>query len=117
LHFEKPYSSNWVLDDARSYLQNDTEQFDLIMFSLVRGGRIESSSHRQLRLREGGSPGGTSPPAAGRTNGREILSAAPWIAGRLYGLMEETFGHPPLQVAVQQPIYATAAAEFADHNK
>ena len=38
--------------------------------------------------------------------------AAPWIAGRLYGLMEDTFGYPPLQVAVEQPIYATAGSFY-----
>jgi len=38
LHFEKPYSSSRVQavqDDARSYVQNSKERFDLIVFSLL----------------------------------------------------------------------------------
>jgi len=38
LHFEKPYDSpkvTVVVDDARSYIQNSHEQFDLIVFSLL----------------------------------------------------------------------------------
>ena len=38
--------------------------------------------------------------------------AAPWIAGRLYRRTNDTFGHPPLQVAVEQPIYATAGSFY-----
>src|SRR5207248_3922945 len=38
LHFEHPYDSprvETVLDDARSYIQNSQQQFDMIVFSLL----------------------------------------------------------------------------------
>ena len=38
LHFEHPYQSprvHVVLNDARSYIENSHEQFDLIVFSLL----------------------------------------------------------------------------------
>jgi spermidine synthase len=52
LHFEKPYDSDRVtpvLNDARSYLQNDTEQFDLIMFSLL-DSHTTSSHFTNIRI-------------------------------------------------------------------
>jgi spermidine synthase len=119
LHFEQPYSSSrltCVLDDARSYLQNDAEQFDLIMFSLL-DFHTTSSHFTNIRIdnyvytkealqaaRRHLRPGGLMVV--------KFWVSTPWIAGRLYGLMEDTFGHPPLQVAVEQPIYATAGSFF-----
>lgn len=119
LHFEKPYSSNRVtkvLDDARSYLQNDSEQFDLIMFSLL-DSHTTSSHFTNIRIdnyvytkeallaaRRHLRPGGLMVV--------KFWVSTPWVAGRLYGLMEETFGHPPLEVAVAQPIYATAGSFY-----
>jgi spermidine synthase len=119
LHFEQPYSSNRVvpvLDDARSYLQSDTEQFDLIMFSLL-DSHTTSSHFTNIRIdnyvytRE-------ALQAAKRhlrPDGLMVVKfwvAAPWIAGRLYELMDATFGHPPVQVAVEQPIYSTAGSFY-----
>lgn len=119
LHFEKPYSSNRVtavLGDARSYLQNDNEQFDLILFSLL-DSHTTSSHFTNIRIdnyvytRE-------ALQAARRhlrPDGLMVVKfwvATPWIAGRLNDLMDETFGHPPLQVAAQQPIYATAGTFY-----
>lgn len=119
LHFEHPYSSprvTTVLNDARSYLQNDTEQFDVIMFSLL-DSHTTSSHFTNIRIdnyvytreallaaRRHLRPGGIMVV--------KFWVAAPWIAGRLYGLMNDTFGYPPLQVAVEQPIYATAGSFY-----
>jgi len=119
LHFEKPYSSNrvtQVLDDARSYLQTDTEQFDLIMFSLL-DSHTTSSHFTNIRIDNYVYTKEALLAARRhlRPDGLMVVKfwvAAPWIAGRLYGLMQETFGHPPLQVAVQQPIYATAGSFY-----
>ena len=52
LHFEQPYSSDRVipvLNDARSFLQNDSEQFDLIMFSLL-DSHTTSSHFTNIRI-------------------------------------------------------------------
>jgi spermidine synthase len=119
LHFEHPYSSDrvsTVLNDARSYLQNDSEQFDLIMFSLL-DSHTTSSHFTNIRIdnyvytkealqaaRHHLRPGGLMVV--------KFWVSSPWIAGRLYGLMDETFGYPPFQVAVEQPIYATAGSFY-----
>jgi Spermine/spermidine synthase domain len=115
LHFEKPYDSpqvTTVLNDARSYLQNNTDKFDLIMFSLLDSHttssyftniRIDNYVYTQEAFR-----------AARehlRPNGLMIVKfwvSTPWIAGRLYGLQTSVFGQPPLLVRTEQPIYSTA---------
>jgi spermidine synthase len=119
LHFEQPYSSNRVvpvLNDARSYLQSDGEQFDLIMFSLL-DSHTTSSHFTNIRIDNYVYTKEALEAARRhlRPDGLMVVKfwvAAPWIAGRLYGLLDETFGHPPLQVAVAQPIYATAGSFY-----
>ena len=52
LHFEKPYDSprvTVVVDDARSYIQNSHEQFDLIVFSLL-DSHTTSSNFSNIRI-------------------------------------------------------------------
>jgi SAM-dependent methyltransferase len=52
LHFEHPYSSPRVevhIDDARSFVQNCKEQFDLIVFSIL-DSHTTSSSYTNIRL-------------------------------------------------------------------
>ena len=52
LHFERPYDSprvNTVLDDARSYLQDSNEKFDLIVFSLL-DSHTTSSHFTNIRI-------------------------------------------------------------------
>src|SRR5438477_641851 len=104
-HFEKPYSSprvRQVQDDARSYVQNSRDRFDLIVFSLL-DSHTTSSHYTNIR----------------RDNyvytlealqaSKRLLNAdgvfvvkfqvdTPWIAGRLYGLRQTAFGHAPLQL-------------------
>ncbi len=102
-HFEKPYDSERVVpivDDARSYLQNATEQFDLVLFSLL-DSHTTSSHYSNIRIdnyvytRE-----------ALRT-ARDLMKPdgvfivkfqanTPWIAGRLKGLLTEVFGETPI---------------------
>jgi spermidine synthase len=98
LHFEKPYQSgrvHTVIDDARSYMQNSQEQFDLIMFSLL-DSHTTSSYYSNIRIDN-------------YVYTVEALSRAkrlmkpdglfiikfqvdtPWIAGRLQGLVERVF--------------------------
>jgi len=113
LHFEKPYASprvRAVLDDARSYLQNSRDRFDLIVFSLL-DSHTTSSHFSNIRIDN-------------YVYTIEALEAAkqllkpdgifivkfqvetPWIAGRLHGLLETVFGRPPVQL---QSDYPTAA--------
>jgi hypothetical protein len=52
LHFEKPYDSprvTAITDDARSYIQNSHEQFDLIVFSLL-DSHTTSSNFSNIRI-------------------------------------------------------------------
>src|SRR2546427_7691593 len=105
LHFEKPYSSprvREVRDDARSYVQNSNDRFDLIVFSLL-DSHTTSSHFTNIRIDN-------------YVYTLEALQAAkrllrpdgvfvvkfdvetPWIAGRLYGLLQKVFGQAPLQV-------------------
>ena len=105
LHFEKPYSSprvQEVRDDARSYVQNSNDRFDLIVFSLL-DSHTTSSHFTNIRIDN-------------YVYTLEALQATkrllrpdgifvvkfqvdtPWIAGRLHGLLQTVFGRPPIQI-------------------
>src|SRR5216683_859616 len=104
-HFERPYSSprvREVLDDARSYVQNSTDRFDLIVFSLL-DSHTTSSHFTNIRIdnyvytlealqasKRLLQPGGIFI--------IKFQVSSPWIAGRLRGLLETVFAHPPAQV-------------------
>ncbi|HZC24336.1 MAG TPA: hypothetical protein VE866_13420, partial [Candidatus Binatia bacterium] len=103
-HFEHPYQSpkvHVVLNDARNYIENSRDQFDLIVFSLLDSHttashftniRIDNyvytreALHRVKQLL--------------RPDGLLIVKFQvdnPWIAGRLFGLMRDAFGQDPIQ--------------------
>lgn len=103
-HFEHPYQSpkvHAVLNDARNYIENSRDQFDLIVFSLLDSHttashftniRIDNyvytreALHRVKQLL--------------RPDGLLIVKFQvdnPWIAGRLFGLMRDAFGQDPIQ--------------------
>jgi SAM-dependent methyltransferase len=104
LHFEHPYQSpraRVVLNDARNYIENSHDKFDLIVFSLL-DSHTTTSHFTNIRIdnyvytRE----------ALARA--RQLLKPdglfvvkfqveTPWIAGRLFGLMQQTFGQIPIQ--------------------
>ncbi len=104
LHFEHPYQdprTHVVLDDARSYIENSHEQFDLIVFSLL-DSHTTTSHFTNIRIdnyvytREA------------FQRARRLLKPdglfivkfqvdTPWIAGRLFGLMQDAFGQVPVQ--------------------
>ncbi len=119
LHFEKPYDSprvRRVLNDARSYIQNSEDRFDLIMFSLL-DSHTNLSHFSNIRIDN-------------FVYTKEALQAArrllrpdgifiikfqvntPWIAGRLHHLMEATFGRPPIQVQAEDHSYTTGGRFF-----
>jgi spermidine synthase len=105
LHFERPYASprvQLVLDDARNYIQNTAERFDLIVFSLL-DSHTTSSHYSNIRIDN-------------YVYTFEALSAArrllkpdgvfivkfwvktPWVAGRLQELLQNVFGQSPVQL-------------------
>jgi SAM-dependent methyltransferase len=119
LHFEHPYQSSRtrvVVDDARSYMENSNDKFDLIVFSLL-DSHTTASYFSNIRIdnfvytRE----------ALARA--RQLLKpdglfvvkfqvGTPWIVGRLHALMKDTFGDEPLQFQVETTGYDTGGHFF-----
>ena len=119
LHFEHPYQSprtHLVLDDARSYIENSHEQFDLIVFSLLDSHttasdfsniRIDNFVYTRealARVRQSLKPGGLLV--------IEFQVNTPWIAGRLYSLVKDTFGQEPVQFQIDTWKYDTGGHFF-----
>ncbi len=108
-HPEHPYESprvRLIVDDARSYVQNSSEQFDAIVFSLL-DSQTTSSHFSNIRIDN-------------YVYTVEALAAAkkllapggvfivkfqvqrPWIAGRLHDLLTTVFGFEPLQLQADE---------------
>ncbi len=119
LHFEHPYSSqrvHAVVDDARSYIENTSERFDLIVFSLL-DSHTTSSYYSNIRVDN-------------YVYTVEALRAAkkllkpdgllvikfgvktPWIAARLLGLIRAVFGDSFLQFGTGGSPYLVAGGTF-----
>jgi SAM-dependent methyltransferase len=105
LHFEKPYDSprvRLVVDDARSYVQNGHEKFDLIVFSLL-DSHTTSSNFSNIRIDNYVYTQEALKAARNllQPDGLLIIkfwTDAPWIAGRLQALLTTAPGQSPLQV-------------------
>ena len=119
LHFEHPYRSpkvHIVVDDARSYIENSNERFDLIVFSLLDSHtstsyytniRIDNYVYTLEALR--------ATKRMLRPDGLMIVkfqTNTPWIAGRLRNLTEAVFTRPPLQFQVNASVYSTSGRFF-----
>jgi SAM-dependent methyltransferase len=119
LHFEHPYQdprTHVVLDDARSYIQNSHDQFDLIVFSLL-DSHTTTSHFTNIRIDN-------------YVYTREAMQRAkrllkpdglfivkfqvdnPWIAGRLFNLMQDAFGQDPIQFQSVGGDYDTSGRFF-----
>jgi spermidine synthase len=119
LHFEHPYQSprtRVVLNDARAYIENSKDKFDLIVFSLL-DSHTTASYFSNIRIdnfvytRE----------ALARA--RQLLKPDglfvvkfqvdnPWIVGRLHALMKDTFGDEPVQFQIETTRYDTGGRFF-----
>jgi spermidine synthase len=119
LHFEHPYQSprtHVVLDDARSYIQNSKETFDVIVFSLL-DSHTTASYFSNIRIdnfvytREA------------LERARQLLKPDglfvvkfqvdnPWVVGRLYALIKTTFGEDPIQFQTETGRYDTGGHFF-----
>jgi spermidine synthase len=119
LHFEHPYSSPHVTvvnDDARSYVQNSREKFDLIVYSLL-DSHTNISHYSAVRI-DNYVYTLEAMQAARRLlkdDGLLILKfqvTTPWIAGRLFGLLENVFGRPPLDFYADASSYSTGGRFF-----
>src|SRR5439155_480150 len=117
-HFEKPYSSprvRQVQDDARSYVQNSRDRFDLIVFSLL-DSHTTSSHYTNIRIDN------YVYTLEALQASKRLLNAdgvfvvkfqvdTPWIAGRLYGLLQTVFGHAPLQIESENSMVSYTTGE------
>jgi spermidine synthase len=124
LHFEKPYDSprvHVVLDDARSYIQNSNDKFDVIVFSLL-DSHTMASHFSNIRLDN------YVYTVEALRSARKLLNAdgifiikfwvdQPWIAGRLYGLMSDAFGEVPIDLNAVQFNYTSAGRFFIAGSK
>jgi spermidine synthase len=124
LHFEHPYDSpkvHVILDDARSYIQNGHEQFDLIVFSLL-DSHTDASYHSNIRT-DNYVYTLEALQAAKRLlkpDGIFIVKfwvATPWIAARLYQLVSTVFGEAPLDMNALQSEYTTSGRFFIAGNQ
>ena len=118
-HPEKPYTSprvQQVNDDARSYVENSHDRFDMIVFSLL-DSHTTSSYYTNIRIDN-------------YVYTIEALEAAkrllkpdgifivkfqvqtPWVAGRLYALLSKVFGRAPVQFEDERPVYNTGGRFF-----
>ncbi len=119
LHFEHPYQSPRVhvtVDDARSYIENSHDQFDLIVFSLLDSHtttshftniRIDNYVYTREALKRANQllkPGGLFIVKFQVEN--------PWIAGRLFKLLHDTFGRDPIQFQTDIGGYDTSGRFF-----
>ena len=105
LHFERPYDSprvSIIVNDARSYIQNSHEQFDLIVFSLL-DSHTTSSHFSNIRIDN------YVYTVEALQSARKLLLpdglfvvkfqvSTPWIGGRLQGLLTTVFDQSPLQI-------------------
>ena len=104
LHPEHPYQSQRVhvtLNDARNYIQNSHDQFDLIVFSLL-DSHTTTSHFTNIRIDNYVYTRESFQRVKGllRPDGLLIVKFQvdnPWIAGRLFNLIQDAFHQEPVQ--------------------
>lgn len=107
-HPEKPYDSRSVrviIDDARAYLRRTSETYDLIVYGLLDSHTLFSTMN-SLRLDNFVYTVESFREARHRLNpgGMVALSFSigeNWIATRIFRMLEEAFGKPPLAFPLQ----------------
>lgn len=119
VHFEHPYQSprvQVVLNDARSYIENSHEQFDLIVFSLLDSHtttshftniRIDNYVYTREAIRRA--------KQLLKPDGVFIVKFQvdnPWIANRLFRLVQDAFGQDPIQFQTDRGGYDTSGRFF-----
>ena len=118
-HFERPYSSTRVtavVNDARSYIENSHEKFDLIVYSLL-DSHTNISNYSSVRI-DNYVYTRQALEAARRLltdNGLLVLkfqAHTPWIAGRLYRLLKTVFGQTPLNFSADASKYSSGGQFF-----
>jgi SAM-dependent methyltransferase len=124
LHFEHPYQSlrtHVEVNDARSYIENSHDTFDLIVFSLLDSHttashfsniRIDNFVYTQEAMEKAR--------RLLKPDGLFVVKFqvdTPWIVGRLYGLMKATFGDEPVQFQTETTHHDTGGRFFVSGSK
>jgi spermidine synthase len=116
LHFERPYQSNRVefhVDDARSFVQNTKEQFDLVVFSIL-DSHTTSSYYTNIRL-DNYVYTVEAMKATKRLlkpDGLFVMSFSserPWFTKRLRDVIAQAFGKPPLMIQTNVSFFVTGS--------
>jgi len=118
-HPEKPYDNplvNMIIDDARSFLKRTDKFYDLISFGLL-DAHTSSSSYNNIRIDHYVYTLESFQEARSRLESDGIMTVAfeaqrPWIKMRLYNLLEEAFGHPPVAIKYGQNIFGWGGTMF-----
>lgn len=105
LHFEQPYSSDKVelhVDDARSFIQNSKEQYDLVVFSIL-DSHTTNSYYTNIRLDNYvyTLEAMQATKKLLKPDGIFVLSfnsERPWFATHLHDVVVKTFGKPPIMI-------------------
>lgn len=118
-HFEQPYSSprvTPVVNDARSYIENSKERFDLIVYSLL-DSHTNVSNYSSVRIDNYVYTREAMEAARRLLNDDGILvlkfqAHTPWIAGRLNGLLQTVFGQVPVDFYADASKYSSGGNFF-----
>jgi hypothetical protein len=105
LHFENPYNSQRVeahIDDARSFIQNTKEKFDLVVFSIL-DSHTTSSYYTNIRLDNYVYTLEAMEVTRGllKPDGLFVMSFSgerPWFTKRLRDVVTQAFGKEPLMI-------------------
>jgi spermidine synthase len=118
-HFERPYSSprvTPVVNDARSYVENSKERFDLIVYSLL-DSHTNISNYSSVRI-DNYVYTVEALEAAKRLlidDGILVLKFqvhTSWIAGRLHELLQKVFGQAPMDFYADASKYSSGGHFF-----
>jgi len=118
-HFERPYSSprvTPVANDARSYVENSKERFDLIVYSLL-DSHTNVSNYSSVRIDNYVYTLEAMEAARRLLKGDGILVLkfqvhTPWIAGRLHGLLQTVFAQTPIDFYAEASKYSSGGSFF-----
>jgi len=118
-HFERPYSSSRVtpvVNDARSYIENSEEQFDLIVYSLL-DSHTNVSNYSSVRIDNYVYTVEALEAARRLLKDDGILvlkfqAHTSWIAGRLYGLLQKVFDQQPVDFYADASKYSSGGHFF-----
>jgi hypothetical protein len=118
LHFEAPYRSDAVtvhVDDARAFIQNTTQKFDLVVFSIL-DSHTTTSYYTNIRLDNYvyTLEGLQAARKLVKDDGAFVMSFSserPWFTQRLRDLVTRAFGKEPLMIQPDMSFFVVAPGD------